>query len=110
MIQITIGKHIYTVSPTIFPDGTIQVWRIDTSFFEKIKCAEVIEIIWCYGNDGELVQLMQVVDLIKANSTAKIYLHLPYLPYARQDKIISNESCFGLNSFAKLINIMGLRS
>lgn len=83
------------VKPTIFPDNTSQVWHL-----KNIKLAGN-EIRWIYENDLELIQVVQLADLIGKNDTELI---IPYLPYARQDKEISNDQSFALHTFAKLLN------
>lgn len=94
------------IEPTIFPDNTSQVWKIDESAFHGSH-SHLIE--WKFENEAELFHLMQLVQLIRAQRAGfgtrqKIYLRMDYLPYARQDKDISNQSTFALRTFATFIN------
>jgi len=66
-------------------------------------------IYWEYEHDGELIQLQQLVDLVREtvlDRFARIELIMPFLPYGRQDKAIQNDQTFGLRSFARIINGM----
>lgn len=91
------------VKPTIFPDGTSQVWNLDKSVFSPH-----VNIDWCFDSESEIFHIVQLVDLIRAEVLgANIQLTIEYLPYARQDKKISNKTTFALHSFSKIINMLG---
>lgn len=72
---------------TVFPDGTTQVWKL-----AEIPCGDV-QVTWYYENESEVLQIMQL-GLLLEREHQKAHLYVPYLPYARQDKEITNESCF----------------
>lgn len=92
------------INVTIFPDKTSQVWKLNEKCFGK-----VVDIEWEFDNEGEIIHLVQIVDLLRnANKNCEISLYLPYLPYARQDKNVSNTTSFALHSFAKLLNLLKL--
>lgn len=91
------------VNVTLFPDKTSQVWKLNLpkTHFHDFK------IVWNFEHEGELFHLLQLVALIKSewqSSKRTITLHMNYLPYARQDKEISNEKTFSLRVFAEVIN------
>ena len=49
--------------------------------------------------------LAQLTELLRASNPKCIYdLYLPYLPYGRQDKEVSNSTTFALQTFINLIN------
>lgn len=89
------------IVPTKFPDGTIQVWKLDEK--NTILSRDTNTIEWEYENDGEIIILAQLKLLLDASGISSSLL-IPYLPYGRQDKFISNISTFGLYAFALLIN------
>ncbi len=94
-----------SILPTIFPDKTSQVWHIDSSILTAVD----VKITWEFEHESELLWLVQLVYLIHhtgRNNTIKLYI--PYLPYGRQDKDISNESTFSLYVFADIINNLDL--
>lgn len=100
MIKVN-GEEIV---PTIFPDKTSQIWKvpiIDTT-------PKKFNIVWDFSHEGELFHLAQLVRLIRqARVPVPINLHMPYLPYGRQDKDVSNESTFALRVFGRMIESMG---
>lgn len=85
---------------TIFPDQTSQVWKLEptpSSDFQELT------ILWLFENESELIHLLQLAFLLKKQYHSKINLKAPYLPYARQDKEVSNSSSWALHLFEKLI-------
>lgn len=85
------------IEPTIFPDKTSQVWKIEESAFKPLN-----SIIWYFENESEVMHLCQLKFLLDTKGLPA-NLYLPYLPYGRQDKKISNESTFALRVFADII-------
>ncbi len=97
MITVISGNHRYTLKPTIFPDGTSQVWKLP----QDILQSSGVTVDWRFEHEREV---MDILSLRKLMSKQAIDLHIPYLPYARQDKEVSNSSTFNLEVFADLIN------
>lgn len=92
------GLH---VEPTHFPDGTTQVWKLP----EAILSAKMFLVEWDFEFEAEFITLIQLKALLDdIDATQSIDLHMPYLPYGRQDKSISNNTTFGLIPFANIIN------
>jgi ribose-phosphate pyrophosphokinase len=88
------------ITPLIFPDKTSQVWKIDENYIGVFNLIE-----WTFENESELIHVAQLKELIISfYANAQVSLYLPYLPYARQDKIVSNDATFALTTFANLIN------
>ncbi len=87
-----------TVTPTIFPDKTVQVWKL--GFIPMYS-----EVQWDYESDSELVQVAQLCDLLCQSGYVK-NLNIPFFPYGRQDKEISDNSTFGLFSFVNLLSMI----
>lgn len=89
------------VNVTKFPDGTSQVWKLE----ENLLNLNYYMVEWKFQDEGEFMHLAQLVDLLREyNSRAEILLQLDYLPYARQDHPITNETTFSLYTFSKLLN------
>lgn len=98
--MILLNDH--TITPTIFPDKTSQVWKIDPKI---VKNRNVIH--WEFESESELIHVAQLKDLVEQiNPEGETSLFLPYLPYARQDKAIQNDQTFALRTFAKFINFL----
>ena len=87
------------VIPTIFPDGTSQVWKLKT----KIDNSNTYIIKWNFENEAELIHVAQLKCLLGSLRTK---LEIPYFPYARQDKDMSNESTFAKFPFLDLLSSM----
>ncbi len=96
--MITLNGHL--IIPTFFPDETSQVWKIDPTFF--LTNNNVIR--WEFQSEAEFMHLAQLKTLLDLNYGLDTILELPYLPYARQDKEVTNESTFALYPFAALLN------
>jgi ribose-phosphate pyrophosphokinase len=90
------GKEI---KPTIFPDKSSQVWKID------IPETSVYTITWKFESEAEFMHVAQLKTLLNKNRGIKI-LEMPFLPYGRQDKEVGNESTFALRTFASLVNLL----
>lgn len=90
---------IYKVEPARFPDGTTQVWKLP----EEILAAEEIRVDWRFEREDEFFSLMQLRALLFHK---KFFLHVPYLPFARQDKDVSNQQTFALHPFGDMINLL----
>lgn len=95
------------VTPTMFSDNTSQVWKVDGLYLNFSSVQHRIE--WTFESEGEFMQLAQLVNLLhRVCPHEKIHLHMDYLPYARQDKKVTNESTFALQTFAQLLNSLKL--
>lgn len=87
-----------------FGDGTLKIENI----YKDIDCINqaINKITWLYDNDGELFTLQCLVDHIReCRPRNLIYLEMPYIPNARQDRKVSNR-LFTLKTFTKIINAM----
>ena len=91
----------FVIKPTIFPDGTSQVWKLP----EGLLSNNYVAITWYFEAERELLDVFSIRALFP--SAKEIVLYMPYLPYARQDKDIDNNQTFSLMVFATLINTMG---
>lgn len=97
----------HKVEVTMFPDGTSQVWKLP----EEMLGVKSNSIKWDFSHEGELFHLMQLVALLKKiQAGVPRRLQLPYLPYGRQDKEVSNTSTFALKLFAECIDSLGFWS
>lgn len=88
------------ISPTLFPDQTTQVWKVEERYF--LPKDNVVR--WQFEEEAEFMQLAQLKALLDIRCYRNTILELPYLPYARQDKEITNESTFAFYAFCPLLN------
>lgn len=88
------------IDVTIFPDNTSQVWNVPDYYFESLENY----ITWEFSHEGEFMHLAQLTELIRTMSwDSDIHLDIKYLPYARQDKTVSNKTTFALRPFFELL-------
>jgi ribose-phosphate pyrophosphokinase len=88
------------VVPTVFPDGTSQVWKVDAP-----KDGLVV-VRWEFEHEGEVMHLLQLAMLLKSMD-CDASLDVPFLPYGRQDKSVGNESTFALHALGKILSECG---
>lgn len=88
------------LSVTLFPDNTSQVWKVPQL---ELPNTNWVHIKWEFSHEGEFLHLAQLKTLIDTKGFDAT-LRIKYLPYGRQDKEVSNESTFGLRTFATLLN------
>ncbi len=81
-----------------FPDGTLLMKY-------KAVRGEVGTITWQYESDAELFTLYSLKKHLDYTVPGwNIYLYLPYIPNARQDRVKNEEDIFTLKYFAEIIN------
>lgn len=92
------------ITPTIFPDKTSQVWKLDAELITEIEEGSSI-IQWQFESEAEIIQVLQLATLCRKVSKHgfKPFLIVPFLPYGRQDKDVSNETTFALNTFLHVL-------
>ena len=87
-----------------FPDGSMLV-KYTPVPHQKVGYAK---ISWYYENDREFVALMYLVKHLRSHGVNDIYLYMPYIPNARQDRVKNPEDVFTLKYFAELLNSLEL--
>lgn len=60
-------------------------------------------------SSSELMRLLLVTDALKRMGMKELELRLPYIPYARQDRVCAEGDAFSLKVFANLINAQGYK-
>lgn len=83
-----------------FPGGELQV-----RFEQRIACQSV-RVKWQYQSDAELVEVALIKDALCQMGVSVFLLDIPYLPYARQDRVCSTGESFALQVFAELVNAL----
>ena len=102
MIKIDNVKLSLTLDK--FPAGEALVRVIpDRHAFDY---GDEIIINFEYEHDGEFVQLMMLVDALHRLTTKPLVLNMPYLPYARQDRVCNPGEALSVKVIVNLINSM----
>ena len=81
-----------------FPDGTALL-HLDTHNMHAWA-----SIVWNYESDSELVTLIYITKHLRDNGVKRIWLNMPYIPNARQDRVKTCNDVFTLKYFAWVIN------
>ncbi|MBE5958902.1 MAG: ribose-phosphate pyrophosphokinase [Lachnospiraceae bacterium] len=88
-----------------FPDGTLLLKEAMVSGIgDKDNSAT---ITWKFENNEELIVLFYLVRHLQSLNVKDIYLKMPYIPNARQDRVKNSEDVFTLKYFAEIINSLG---
>jgi len=93
------------IKPTLFPDKTSQVWQLTDELMTALYKEGMCTIKWEFESEAEFIHLAQLKTLLDTRCPY-ITLDMPYLPYARQDKWVANETTFALRTFASLLNTL----
>lgn len=104
MIKLIVDGEERKFETTIFPDGTSQVWKLDLAPDE----GDEISILWLFENEAEFMHVCQLANLLEVEYDYSPDLICPYLPYARQDKDVTNGATFALNTFIDVLYHRGI--
>lgn len=88
----------HNIEPTNFPDRTSQVWKLPEEFLTSNN----VKVTWFFEYEREIIDIGSLRKLLK--ESAFKHLHIPFLPYSRQDKDVSNYNTFNLEVFADILN------
>jgi ribose-phosphate pyrophosphokinase len=93
------------IKPTIFPDGTSQIWQLDPNFLLDQILKKRIVVHWDFESEAEIIHLIQLSVLLKRyNPSVILILSASYWPYARQDKNVANDATFARIAFESVIS------
>ena len=85
-----------------FADGTCHV-NIDCSNFVSTQTEP---IVWLYDNDAEWMQLWFLVQHFRDHEGFRRTLLMPFLPNARQDRVVNDDDVFTLKYFSQMVNAL----
>ena len=92
-----------------FTDGTLKMrCRLPENPLDQAYGLP-LTIQWKYESEEELVALIHLVHHLRDHGFETLYLDMPYLPNARQDRVQSDEEVFTLKSFAQTINWLNFK-
>lgn len=104
MIKLIVNGVSIEFTTTIFPDGTSQVWKIKDFPADFDEHHDEVKILWQFENEAELFHVCQLSHLLeKEYQLEDQVLVVPYLPYGRQDKQVSNSTSFALHTFTDIL-------
>lgn len=101
-VSVTGSSNPIAVSNFVFPGGEIQV-KIDEPVTEQYVTVKAI-----ITSSDEIMTLLLLTDALrrayKGFDKLIISLELPYVPYARQDRVMVEGEALSISVFCKLIN------
>lgn len=90
-----------------FPGGEI---RVKLHKLNAIIKGDEIHIKAHLFNSDDIMTLVMMVDSLRESGIEKIRLTMPYIPYARQDRVCNPGEALSIRAFAKIINSLGFAS
>jgi ribose-phosphate pyrophosphokinase len=108
MFNISIDNKYITYKSFVFSGGEVQV-KLETSpIYHK---DDVIIIHANVFSSNDVMELLMVTDALRRYFFGvRIKLKIPYLPYARQDRVCAVGEALSLKPMCKLINSQGYDS
>lgn len=98
------------VYPERFPDHSLLL-KISEELWSACDDIHYITIEWLYENDAELFTLICIKRYCDEHFSNKpVYLDLPYIPHARQDRVKTDADVFTLKYFCEVINNLHFRN
>lgn len=111
MIKYRIGNTTYNIKDLNTPDGkfpagevgpSLNSERLDGVTYPKV---EEITVIAHLPNNDEIMKLLFVVDALRREyGDVKLKARIPYVPYARQDRVCNRGEALSAAVMAGLIN------
>lgn len=98
----------HTVDIGKFPGGEIRVQIISNGYQGYIS--ENISVIAVLLNSDDVMTLVMIVDALRELGVTEIRLTMPYIPYARQDRVCNSGEAFSIRAFANIINALEFKS
>jgi ribose-phosphate pyrophosphokinase len=113
---VKLGDPLYNIKcledrkEIIFKKVNFSAGEVHLTCQDKIpEKSEVMISLTGNRNIQNVMDLLQVVDVLKNNGVENIELYVPYLYYSRQDRYTTEGSPFSLKIFSRLINECGFK-
>jgi ribose-phosphate pyrophosphokinase len=104
-IKLVIGNKEIPIIHTRFPGGESMIrLEIPPTLYEE--CIVNANVTLNFRDNGDLFDLMLLVDAIRREiyNPLRLSLTMPYLPYARQDRVCNSGESLSVRVVADLIN------
>ena len=88
-------RHIDTPSAFVFPGGESQV-TVPAAWQARADAASEFRIHALLKSADDVMQLLMLTDALRRlNPAAPVHLDMPYVPYARQDRVCNPGEALG---------------
>ncbi len=110
MFKILKGGHSLSYTTLLFPGGEVSVrltgdvWAFNTW---RLNPAPHQTIVARLNDANDVMRLALLTDALRRIDPTPIRLFMPYVPYARQDRVCNPGESHSLGVFAELVNQMG---
>lgn len=108
---ITVGAEQVDYTAMKFSGGEIQVRFSNTNWAWRTKAGQgaPMEITAMLTDADGIMELVNLVDAARRiNPSIRIKARIPYLPYARQDRVCAIGESLALKAFATILNSLNL--
>lgn len=89
-----------------FPVGETHVKLFNYSLHTR----QDVDIDFVFDKTDDIMELLLVCNALKHEGLKLRTIHMPYVPFGRQDRVAVPGECFSLEVFADLINSIGAES
>lgn len=106
-INDALGSNVKTsVRQWLFPGGEVGIDINDMSGIDGLKATRVYVDARIRNSDDVMGLVMATNALRSEFPLAKFMLELPYVPYARQDRVCNPGEALSIQAFADIINML----
>lgn len=92
---------VINVKTSTFPGGEEFV-RIEHP--ESVENTQTVSIATRLNNSNDIMQLVMVTNALRNLNVCNIELFIPYVPYARQDRVCTPGESHSIKAFANILN------
>lgn len=108
-LELRLNKLVVPVDHFTFKGGEEQV-KIDLRHAPKGSIS-FVDITAKIKNSTDVMALAMLVDAVSRlenlHTNAEFVLNLPYIPYARQDRVMNPGEALSIKVFARIVNALG---
>ncbi len=103
MIEVRVNNNVIEYDSFLFSGGEVHV-RLNNSW--NMIYTDRVEIYAHLSSSEEVMKLALITDALrrKTEPGTKFYLTCPYVPYARQDRVMENGEALGIRVISDIIN------
>ena len=106
MVEITINNQNVPLKSFVFPGGEVGI-KVNTNYLAPEKTDNKVLLTARIKSSADLMELAMTKDALKRHlGRVPIDLFMPYIPYARQDRVCVAGEAFSLKVFADYINFL----
>lgn len=113
MINLSINGQILSVVSSIFPGGEVNTKILPPTQmdFSEPERFQSFARIWAnLKSSDDVMELLMTTDAVRRMYPGIIVdLEMPYIPYARQDRVMTEGEALSIKVFADLINAQNYR-